>query len=147
MALSEKELAVVTARNALMRAWVGYGLPLLLHGTGKRPPSYVLLLPREELARANPGRWVFHDDGVTASLTIWMECVLCRLSDNAWCAVSAERSWSRDIAPVDSRALILAERKVFRRLKEWGCEHLGPVGRKPPPEVLAIAELELLAGG
>jgi hypothetical protein len=68
-------------------------------------------------------------------------------------------SWSSRCGGYDEKQLIKLERDQLRKLLGQGrwnktrilssptlCAHLEPLLKKPPPEVLAIFELELLAG-
>ncbi len=123
MELTEKDIAIIMARNALLRAWRGSGLPLAIGGAGLFGQGI-----------DNPGRWVANQG--YSSVILFLQCEACG-------ATTATVSYW----PVKEINLREAQVRAVDRLKRLrNCEHLLPLALTPSPEVMAIAELELLAG-
>jgi hypothetical protein len=98
-------------RNARLRAWRAYGIPV-------------------------EGGWTLSEEDLPPLLAL--SCREC----GAWLQTCPPRRTLRQTADIfreESRA-------ITGSLRSQGCPHLAPLLGADPPEVKAIAELELLAG-
>ncbi len=126
---TEQQLAVMMARNALLRAWKAYGLPLRIdHAKGWGTLGTI-------------GQWMRRKllpDEATRPPPFYLSLVCERCERRA-----------RVYSDLDSSGWAeVAEHDGIMQLEGDGCSHLRSISDRPiPEEVRAIAELELLAGG
>ena len=107
-------------RNAILRAWATHGVPVN--------------------ARWNTEVDDFRDSPSRGALCAWLR-LRCTVCDREW---KTGRLGFR--VEKDPQELVNAEQMLAGRAVQRNCPHLSPLRSPPSEEVLAIADLELLAG-